>query len=40
MSQEEKEALIEEEKRKNANAAVGSIAAKANMVKDFNENKK
>jgi len=40
MSQEEKEALIEEAKRKNANAAAGSIAAKANMVKDFNENKK
>lgn len=40
MSQEEKEALIEEAKRKNANAAAGTIAAKANMVKDFNENKK
>ena len=40
LSQEEKEALIEEAKRKNANAAAGTIAAKANMVKDFNENKK
>lgn len=40
LSQEEKEALIEEAKRKNASATAGSMAAKVNMVKVFNENKK
>lgn len=40
LSQEEKEAMIEEAKRKNASASVGSMAAKVNMVKDFNENRK
>ena len=40
LSQEEKEAMIEEAKRKNASASAGSMAAKVNMVKDFNENKK
>ena len=39
MSQKEKDKLIEEAKRKNANAKPGSLAAKANMVKDYNENK-
>ncbi|MCH5280385.1 MAG: YidC/Oxa1 family membrane protein insertase [Lachnospiraceae bacterium] len=39
MSQKEKDALIEEARKKNANAKPGSIAAKANMVKDYNENK-
>ena len=38
MSQKEKDKLIEEAKRKNANAKPGSLAAKANMVKDYNEN--
>lgn len=37
MSQKEKDALIEEAKRKNANAKEGSITAKANMVKEYNE---
>ena len=40
LSQEEKEAMIEEAKRKNASASAGSMAAKVNMVKDFNENRK
>lgn len=39
MSQKEKDALIEKAKMKNANAKPGSIAAKANMVKEYNENK-
>ena len=38
MSQKEKDELIEAAKRKNANAKPGSLAAKANMVKDYNEN--
>lgn len=37
MSQAEKDALIEEAKRKNALAKEGSISAKANMVKNYNE---
>lgn len=37
MSQKEKDALIEEAKRKNANAKSDSIAAKVNMVKNYNE---
>jgi YidC/Oxa1 family membrane protein insertase len=37
MSQSEKDALIEEAKRKNANAKQGSITAKVNMVKNYNE---
>ena len=37
MSQKEKDALIEEAKRKNASAKSGSMASKVNMVKDFNE---
>lgn len=40
LSQKEKEAMIEEAKRKNASASAGSMAAKVNMVKDFNENRK
>ena len=37
MSQKEKDALIEEAKRKNMNAKPESMAAKVNMVKDYNE---
>lgn len=37
MSQAEKDALIEEAKRKNASAKEGSISAKANMVRNYNE---
>lgn len=39
MSQKEKDALIEEAKRKNMNAKPESMAAKVNMVKDYNEKK-
>lgn len=39
MSQAEKDALIEEAKRKNAEAAEGTMASKVNMVKKYNENK-
>ena len=37
MSQSEKDALIEEAKQKSMNAKAGSITAKVNMVKDYNE---
>ncbi len=37
MSQSEKDALIEEAKQKGMNAKAGSITAKVNMVKDYNE---
>lgn len=37
MSQKEKDTLIEEAKRKNAKAKPDSMAAKVNMVKDYNE---
>lgn len=37
MSQKEKDALIEEAKRKNMSAKPESMAAKVNMVKDYNE---
>lgn len=38
LSQKEKDALIEEAKKKNLNAKPGSITAKANMVREYNEN--
>lgn len=37
MSQSEKDALLEEARKKGANAKTGSITAKMNMVKDYNE---
>lgn len=39
MSQEEKEALIEQAKKKNAEAAEGTLAAKVNMVEKYNDYK-
>ncbi len=39
MSQSEKDALIEEAKRKNEGAVKGSLASKVNMVKDYNDYK-
>ena len=40
MSEKEREAKLEEAKRRNANAASGSLASKANMVNRFNESNK
>ena len=37
MTQKEKDELIEEAKRKNLSAKPGSITAKANMVREYNE---
>ena len=39
MSQEEKDALIEEAKRKNEGAEKGTMASKVNMVKEYNDYK-
>ena len=39
MSQEEKDALIEEAKRKNEGAEKGTLASKVNMVKEYNDYK-
>ena len=38
MSEKEREAKIEKAKKNAAGAEAGSLAAKANMVKKFNEN--
>lgn len=40
MSDKEREAKLEEARKKNANAAQGSLASKANMVKSYNEKNK
>ena len=38
MSDKEREAKVEQAKKKAENAKAGSLASKANMVKKFNEN--